>query len=183
MTNKIITPKTLAEWRRWLEKNHLKEDKVIFIKYKKHTGRPIISNADAMKEAICFGFIDTTAKRVDDARWSICYVKRGKNSRWSVNTLNYGKALLKEGKMSPFGIKMYNEGLRKKAFDGHIPKNPEMPEELKKELSKNKFIKKIFNTLSPSRKRMYYRQILYAKRPETRQKRIMEVIKICKDKM
>jgi uncharacterized protein YdeI (YjbR/CyaY-like superfamily) len=181
MADKSITPKNLADWRNWLEKNHLKEDKVIFIKYKRHTGKPIISNADAMKEAICFGFIDTTAKKVDDERWSITYVRRGKNSRWSVNTLKYGKELLKQGKMSEFGIKMYKEGLRKKAFDGHIPINPDMPEELKRELAKDETIKQIFDTIPPSRKKMYYRRILYAKRPETRQKRIMEIIKICKE--
>ncbi len=180
---KSITPKNLSEWRRWLEKNHLKEDKVILIKYKKHTGRPIISSADAMKEAICFGFIDTTARRVDDERWSVVYVKRNKNSRWSVNTLKYGKELLKAGKMSEFGIKMYKEGLRKKAFDGHIPVNPDMPEELKKELEKNNILIAYLNKFPPSVKRMHYRQILYAKRPDTRKKRIDEVIRMCKQKV
>ncbi len=182
MIAKSVTPKNLSEWRRWLEKNHLKEDKVILIKYKKHTGRPIISTADAMKEAICFGFIDTTVRRIDDERWSVVYVKRNKNSRWSVNTLKYGKELLKAGKMSEFGIKMYKEGLRKKAFDGHIPRNPEMPEELRNALSQNRLIE-IFKSVPPSMKRMYFRQILYAKRPETKKKRIDEVIRMCKQKI
>lgn len=179
MKIKSITPKNLAEWRRWLDKNHLKEDKAILIKYKKHTGRPIISSADAMKEAICFGFIDTIARRIDDERWSVCYVKRNKNSRWSVNTLKYGKELLKQGKMSEFGAKMYKEGMRKKAFDGHIPRNPDMPEKLKKELLQH-HLSNVFETIPLSMKKMFYRQILRAKRPETKKKRIDAIIMMCR---
>ncbi|HIH32570.1 TPA: hypothetical protein HA235_07735 [Candidatus Woesearchaeota archaeon] len=181
MTEKSFTPKNLSEWRKWLEKNHLKESKVIMIKYKKHTGRPIIHAADAMKEAICFGWIDTTAKRLDDERYSQVYVKRNQNSRWSVNTLKYGKELLKKGRMSEFGIRVYKEGLRKKAFDGHIPKNPDMPDILKKELEKSEILKEYLKNCSPSLRRMHYGQILYAKREETKIKRIMQAIEMCKE--
>jgi uncharacterized protein YdeI (YjbR/CyaY-like superfamily) len=181
MTKKIktFTPKTMTEWRNWLEKNHVKETKVILIKYKKHTGKPMINAAQAMREAICFGWIDTTAKRVDEDRYSQTYVKRGKNSRWSVNTLRYGKELLKEGKMSPFGIKMYKEGLKKKAFDGHVPANPDMPQGLKDALDKNPKAKAFFETLPPSIKKMHYRRILYPKLEETRLKRIQEIVLMC----
>lgn len=176
---KTFTPKDLADWRKWLEKNHLKEDRVLFIKYKKHTGKPIIYNMDAMKEAICFGWIDTTAKRVDEDRFSITYVKRNKNSKWSNNTLRYGAELIKEGKMSPFGIKMYKEGLAKKPHDYGIPANPDMPLNLKKELNKNPKAKMFFENLSPSIKKMHYRRILHAKLEETQLKRIHEIIDMC----
>jgi uncharacterized protein YdeI (YjbR/CyaY-like superfamily) len=176
---KTFTPKNLADWRNWLEKNHLKEDKIVFIKYKKHTGRPIIHNMDAMKEAICFGWIDTTVNRIDEDRYSICYVKRNQNSKWSVNTLKYGKELLKEGKMSPFGIKMYEEGLAKKPHDDGIPANPDMPLNLKKELKNNSKAKVFFDKLSPSIKKMHYRRILHAKLEETQLKRIREIIDMC----
>jgi uncharacterized protein YdeI (YjbR/CyaY-like superfamily) len=183
MTDKIktITPKTMAEWRNWLDKNHVKEDKVIMIKYKVHTGKPTINAAQAMREAICFGWIDTTARRVDEDRYSQTYVKRSQNSRWSVNTLKYGKELLKARKMSPFGIKMYKEGLKKKAFDGHVPANPDIPQELKDTLNRNSKAKEFFNTLPPSAKKMYYRRIIYPKRDETRLKRIREIIEMCED--
>ncbi len=181
MTDKIktVTPKTMADWRNWLDKNHIKENKVIMIKYKKHTGKPIINAAQAMREAICFGWIDTTAKRVDEDRYSQVYVKRNQNSRWSVNTLRYGKELLKEGKMSLFGIKMYKEGLKKKAFDGHVPANPDMPQELKDALDGNSKAKEFFNTLPPSAKKMFYRRIIYPKRDETRLKRVREIVQMC----
>lgn len=176
MTTKSITPKTLAEWRRWLEKNHLKEDKVYLIRYKKHTGKPVISNADTMKEAICFGWIDTTGKRINEDRWQVCYVKRNAKSKWSYNTLRYAKELIAEGKMSEFGLKMYKEGLAKKPHDHGIPANPDMPEELRKALAKNKKAKEAFEKLSPSTKKTYYRWLLRAKLPETKKKRIEQII-------
>ena len=73
--------KDLKDWRNWLNKNHLKKDKIILVKYKKHTGKPIIYNMDSMKEAICFGWIDTTTKRIDEDKYGITYVKRSKNSK------------------------------------------------------------------------------------------------------
>ena len=177
---KSVTPRSLAEWRIWLEKNHLKEKKVFLIKYKKHTGKKIISNADTMKEAICFGWIDTTAKRLDEDRFQICYVKRSGNSKWSYNTLRYAKDLMAEGKMSPFGLEMYKEGLAKKPHDHGIPKNPSMPEILKKRLDRSKKAKDTFNDFSPSMKRMYYRWILRAKHDDTKKKRMDRIFEMCK---
>lgn len=88
--------KNREDWRNWLKKNHLEETKVILIKYKKHTGKSSITNREAMEEAICFGWIDTTVKRIDDEKYSQTFVKRNKNSKWSINTLSYGKELLKK---------------------------------------------------------------------------------------
>jgi len=67
---KTFVAKDLKDWRNWLEKNHLKEDRIILVKYKKHTGKPIISNHDSMREAICFGWIDTTARRIDEDKYA-----------------------------------------------------------------------------------------------------------------
>jgi len=179
---KTVTPKSIADWRKWLEKNHLKESRVILIKYKKHTGKPFLPVHEVMREAICFGWIDTTAKGIDDEKYLINYVRRNQNSRWSDNTLRYGKELIKEGKMSLFGLKMYKEGLGKKTHDHGIPKNPDMPLALKKELDKNLDAKKSFDKISPSMKRMYYRFILRAKREETVSKRVSNIIKMCEKK-
>jgi uncharacterized protein YdeI (YjbR/CyaY-like superfamily) len=172
---KTFYAKDSVDWRKWLEKNHLKEDKVILIKYKKHTGKKIINNIDAMKQAICFGWIDTTINRIDGDRYSQKFVKRNKNSKWSMNTLSYGKELLKNGLMSPLGIKMYKEGLQKTAHDEGIPKNPRMPREMKILLEKYKILKK-FRELSPSARKMYFRIFLRIKTQETKIKFIKKII-------
>ncbi|MCA9487477.1 MAG: YdeI/OmpD-associated family protein [Nanoarchaeota archaeon] len=164
------------DFRKWLKKNHIKENHVLVIIHKKHTGKNKTSAAELMKEAICFGWIDTTGKRIDNDRWSILYRKRSKNSTWSYNTLGYAKDLLKKGLMSEEGIKWYKEGLKKKPHDYGIPKNPEMPEELKKALEKNKKAKEIFEKFSPSVKRTYFRGLIRAKMPETKEKRVKSII-------
>nr|MBA4405097.1 hypothetical protein [Nanoarchaeum sp.] len=174
--------KSREDWRNWLKKNHLEETKVILIKYKKHTGKSSITNKEAMEEAICFGWIDTTVKRIDDEKYSQTFVKRNKNSKWSINTLSYGKELLKKGLMSEYGIKMYKEGLLKKPHDVDLPINPEVPKELKEKLNKNKIVQEKFEKMAPSSRRMYLRSILRAKRSETREKRILELIKILSKK-
>jgi uncharacterized protein YdeI (YjbR/CyaY-like superfamily) len=172
--------KDLEDWRNWLKKNHLKKDKIILIKYKKHTGKPIIHNMDSMKEAICFGWIDTTAKRIDEDKYGITYVKRNKNSKWSINTLSYGKELLEKGLMSDFGIKMYKEGLAKKPHDEGIPKNPRVPKYLKQEIEKDVVVKENFKKIAPSYKRTLLRWLLRAKLEETRKKRIKIIVQSLK---
>jgi uncharacterized protein YdeI (YjbR/CyaY-like superfamily) len=58
-----------AEWRRWLRKNHAVEDEIWLVQYKKHTGKAGISYEDAVEEALCFGWIDSIVRRLDDARY------------------------------------------------------------------------------------------------------------------
>lgn len=173
--------KNRKEWRAWLGKNHLKENKIALIKYKKHTGKPSLSHKEAMDEAICFGWIDTTIKRLDEDRYIRRFSRRNKNSRWSDNTLGYAKRLIKEKKMSPYGLEMYKLGLKRDVHDYGIAKNPEMPLDLLKELEKDKKALDNFHKFAPSYKRTYFRWIEKAKLPETRAKRIKEVVKKAKD--
>lgn len=175
---------SVGEWRKWLSKNHRKEDRVLLIRYKKHTGKEMFNQSDAMNEAICFGWIDTTLKRIDDERYGVTFVKRNKNSRWSDNTFARAREMIKFGKMSDFGKEMFELGLTKKTHDHGIPKNPNINDvpELKMELNKksNNGIREKFEKLAPSYKRMYYRWILSAKRLETREKRVKQCIALVK---
>lgn len=175
---KQITCKSVKSWRNWLEKNHMKEERVMLVRFKKISGKPSFNQSQAMNEAICFGWIDTTINRIDDHRYGVKFVKRKKSSRWSDNTFARAKELIKQKKMSPFGLKMYKLGLKKPSHDHGIPKNPDMPEELKKELDrkKNSKAKKYFESRSPSYKKMIYRWLLSGKREETRMKRVRIII-------
>lgn len=169
---------TRKEWREWLKKNYDKEKKVYLIKYKKHTGKPSLNNKEAMEEAICFGWIDTTIKRLDECRYRQAFVKRNSKSRWSNNTLRYGKDMIKQKKMTPFGLRMYKEGLKKGPMDKNRSKNPGTPAILKKELEKkkNKKLKEAFENLSPSMRKYISYWIERAVRKETKEKRIKVLI-------
>ena len=99
------------DFRKWLAKNHDKESKVSIILHKKHTGKKSPTHRELMDEAICFGWIDTTINRLDEDRYIRNFSKRTKNSKWSYNTISYGKELIKQGRMAPAGLKFYKEGL------------------------------------------------------------------------
>jgi uncharacterized protein YdeI (YjbR/CyaY-like superfamily) len=135
-----------------------------------------------MEEAICFGWIDTTIKRWDYKRYLRYFVKRNKNSKWSKNTLSYGKELLEKGLMSPFGIKMYKEGLAKKPHDHGIPNNPRVPKCLKKELEKEPAAIENFKKIAPSYRRTLLRWLLKAKQEETKKKRMKIIVQSLKNK-
>lgn len=176
-------PKNINQWRNWLIKNHKKKDSIFLVRYKKHTGKPSWTHGDAMKEAICFGWIDTTMKRVDEDKSGIFFVKRKKNAGWSKNTLSYAKKLLEEGKMFPQGIEAYERALKKPTIDHNLPRNPDIPKDLMESLEKSKKAKENFNKFAPSYRRYYIWWIERAKRPETRNKRIKEVVKKSKNNL
>ena len=170
-----------AEWRKWLEKNNERRNRIYLIKYKKHTGKPSVSNMEAMHEAICFGWIDTTGRKLDEERYTQTFVKRTKNSRWSRNTLSYAKMLIKEGKMTPSGLKMYKEGLLKPTTDHNIPKDAPTPEGMRVALKKAGVLEE-FERFAPSYRHTYLVWWSRAKRPETKEKRINSIIARTKEK-
>src|SRR3989344_6176813 len=96
------------------------------------------------------------------------------NSKWSDNTLSYAARLLKEGRMSPEGVHFYKLGKTKPTHDHGIPKNPDMPLELKQALALRASAKKVVESYPPSTKRMLYRWILGGKQPATREKRVKQ---------
>lgn len=177
---KEVTIKTRTQWRKWLEKNHEKEKKVHMIIHKKHTGVPSISHREQIEEAICFGWIDTTVKRLDEDTFQRIFVKRTDKSKWSNNTLSYAENLIKRGLMTPAGLKRYKEGKSRPTHDHDIPKNPDPPEELMYALKKSKTLAS-FEKLTPSVKKMTLRWLLSAKLPETKKKRIQKIIESCKE--
>jgi uncharacterized protein YdeI (YjbR/CyaY-like superfamily) len=83
--------------------------------------------------------------------------------------------MIEEGKMSPEGLKYYNEGLQRETLDHGIPLNPEIPKDLKKALEKGKAWEN-FKAFAPSYRRTYLRWLIKAKLPETRKKRIDEIV-------
>jgi uncharacterized protein YdeI (YjbR/CyaY-like superfamily) len=170
-----ITVYTRDDFRKWLEKHDSKEKIVSVIVHKRHTGKPAPKHRELLEEAICFGWIDTTLHRLDDDTYVRKFVKRNKNSRWSDNTLRYARDLIKRGLMTEEGMKYYELGKAKPTHDHGIPKNPDMPDELKEALAKDIKAQENFEKFPPSTKRMFYRWLLSAKLPTTRAKRITQI--------
>src|SRR4030042_1653673 len=67
---RMITAKNKTEWREWLKQNHATEKEVWLIFYKKHTGKPCVFYEEAVEEALCFGWIDSIIKRIDEEKYA-----------------------------------------------------------------------------------------------------------------
>lgn len=173
---KQVTIRTRNQWRSWLEENHLSEERVFLISYKKHTGKKSINHRAQLEEALCFGWVDTTVKRIDEDKYGRHFVKRKVTANWSKNTLSYADSLLKEGQMSAFGKKMYEQGKKKKALDHDLPDTLEVPPDLKKAFTKNKKAKNGFENYTKAQQQSHLKWLFRAKREETRQKRIKMLV-------
>jgi uncharacterized protein YdeI (YjbR/CyaY-like superfamily) len=91
-------------FRAWLGKNHAGRSEVWVGFYKVHTGKQGLSYAQALDEALCFGWIDTTVRRIDDERHMQRFTPRKPNSYWSAINTAKAKALIRQGRMAPPGL-------------------------------------------------------------------------------
>ena len=101
---KTFYPKTRAQWRRWLEKNHARADEVWLVYYKKSSGKPRISYDDAVEEALCFGWIDGLQRGIDDERFAQRFTPRRKGSSWSEPNKQRLRRLIAAGQVTPAGL-------------------------------------------------------------------------------
>jgi uncharacterized protein YdeI (YjbR/CyaY-like superfamily) len=94
---------TRAAWRAWLKRHHASQKVVWLIYYKKGSGKPRVEYADAVEEALCFGWIDSTTKTLDAERYVQRFTPRKKGSNWSGPNLERIKRLVAAGQMTPAG--------------------------------------------------------------------------------
>jgi uncharacterized protein YdeI (YjbR/CyaY-like superfamily) len=176
---KTFYAKTQKEWRKWLEKNHQSEKSIWLIIYKKESGTPSVYYTDAVDEAICFGWIDSKPNKRDDESYYQFFAKRNIKSNWS--KVNKGKVarLLEEGKIAPSGLEAIELAKQNGTWTA-LDKVEEMeiPEDLQKAFNKNKTAFGYFDKFPRSSKRNILEWIMNAKRPETRQARIDETVKL-----
>jgi uncharacterized protein YdeI (YjbR/CyaY-like superfamily) len=175
---------TLAEWRNWLAKNYNKENGLWLIFYKKETGLCSIDYESAVEEALCFGWIDSIIKNLDQSRYARKFTPRKDNSRWSEINKNRVARLIKNGRMTNIGltkIKAAKEsGLWNKSDRPTI--SDKIPEAFNKALDNNSDAKTFFESLAPTYRKHYLGWITMAKREETREKRIKESIQLLNKK-
>ncbi len=173
----LFYPISKAAWRAWLQENHSTKQAVWLIYYKKKSNIPSLSWSEAVDEALCFGWIDSTAKPIDEDTYKQFFTKRKPKSVWSKVNKEKLKRLEAEGLMSEAGLACIE--IAKQNGSWTILDEVEeyiIPADLEAAFSNNEGSKEFYLSLSKSvRKAMLYRLVL-AKRPETRQQRIDEII-------
>ncbi len=178
---KTTHPKSRQQWRNWLEKNHLKSPGTWLIYYKKETGKPRVSYEDAVEEALCFGWIDSLPRKLDDERTMLKFTPRKPKSVWSRLNKTRVEKLLKEKKMTPAGLAAIQLAKQNGAWDSltasdRAAENKELPADLEKLFGKNKKAKETFQNFSESVRRQFLYWIDSAKRLETRETRIKQTV-------
>jgi uncharacterized protein YdeI (YjbR/CyaY-like superfamily) len=168
------------DWRAWLKENHDKEQEAWLIFYKKHTGKPVIPYDDAVEEALCFGWIDSIIKRMDDEKFSRKFTPRKPGSKWSELNKKRVKKMIQRGRMTEAGLALINAAKKSGKWEQDIshPKDFPIPPGVIKAISANKKAWENFNKLAPSYKKQYVGWITTAKKEETRQRRLKEALEI-----
>jgi uncharacterized protein YdeI (YjbR/CyaY-like superfamily) len=100
----LVHAETRAEWRRWLAANHTGAPGVWLVSWKKPTGKPAVGYDAAVEEALCFGWIDSTQRRIDDERSRLLFTPRRPRSNWSPSNVERVERLLAAGLMQPAGL-------------------------------------------------------------------------------
>ncbi len=169
--NKLLHVTNRQEWRAWLNKHYKSENEIWLVYYKKHTGLPRIPYNEAVEEALCFGWIDSTVKTIDEDRFVQRFSIRNPKSRYSQANKERLRALAKQGKIIKEVLATLGDLLEEKEL--------EIPPDILKAIQANKEAWKNLNGFSPSYLRIRIAFIEGArKRPEEFKKRLRYFIRM-----
>jgi len=165
------------KFRQWLQKNHDSANELLVGFHKKDSGKKSITYAEALDEALCFGWIDGVRKRLDETSYTIRFTPRKPKSIWSNVNVKHVERLKKEGRMAEPGLKVYAQRDPKRtgiyAFENR-PK--EFSPEYEKKFRANKAAWEFFQTIPPSLRNTYIFWIMGAKKEETQLHRLQLLI-------
>ena len=161
-----------SRWRSWLEKHHASSPGVWLVFYRDHTGVRSMPYEDSVCEALCFGWVDSLIKRLDEDRYARKFTPRRPTSKWSDSNRKRWAELKKAGLLGA-------AGLAAPPTDNSYPPRPRvatLPDYIAKALQSNKKAWAFFQELAPTHRRQFVVWIDTAKRAETKEKRIRESI-------
>ncbi len=166
-------------WRDWLKTHHQKEDSIWLITYKKHTGDRYVSYDAIVEEALCFGWIDSRPRKLDDNRTMLLLSPRRPKSVWSKLNKTRVEQLAEQGLIEPPGLKKIEQA----KADGSWTFLDDVealiiPQDLAAAFKQNSQAKRYFSAFSPSSKKGILQWIKMAKRETTRQQRISKTVEM-----
>jgi uncharacterized protein YdeI (YjbR/CyaY-like superfamily) len=181
---KKFRPKSRAAWREWLDEHHATSQGIWLVFAKKHTGLSTLSYEDAVQEAICFGWIDSLMKSIDDRFHMQMFTPRKPKSAWSATNKARLAKLIKAGVMTPAGLAAVAEAKKSGSWSAYAEVDKlTIPPELKRAFEANPDAKKNWPTYTPSAQRSFLHMVNNAKRPETREKNVRRLIDLVASKV
>ena len=163
------------EWREWLSDHHDSATEIWLVFHKRHTGATALSYDDAVEEALCFGWIDSLVRRLDDARYARKFTPRKADSKWSTANRRRYADLEARGLLAPAGLQRAPTNRNGDAPRVSVPGIPSYIQEM---LRANPRALEHFERLAPSCRRAYILWIDSAKREETKARRLREAVKL-----
>jgi uncharacterized protein YdeI (YjbR/CyaY-like superfamily) len=163
----------------WLEKHGAAKSEFVVGYYKRGSQRPSMTWAESVDAALCFGWIDGVRKRIDEHSYQIRFTPRKPTSIWSRINIERARVLQREGKMCEAGFKAYSHRREDKSriysYEQQKTATLERGDELR--FRKAKAAWKFFEAQPPSYRQLVIWRIVSAKRPETRERRLADLIK------
>lgn len=165
-------------WRAWLMANHSTAREIWLLFYKKHTKKPCLPYEEAVEEALCFGWIDGRLQRLDEERHIQRYSPRRPDSIWSDNNKERVRRMLEAGRMTEAGLALVEAGKTSGRWyeSTATPKRFRTPSDLVRALKDDQEAYGNFKKFSPSTRHHYIYWVKSSKKPETRMRRIRQVV-------
>jgi uncharacterized protein YdeI (YjbR/CyaY-like superfamily) len=171
-----------AEWRAWLKMNHATSKEVWLIHHRKSSGKPSLPYEQAVREALCFGWIDSLVQKIDDGRYARKFTPRRMESRWSALNRMRVVQLVKEGRMTKAGLAKLTFSLRDGGKQGEPERFRRMvlrpPRDMMEALKADGKAWVHFSAMAPSYRRLYVRWVTEAERKETKARRLKTAVRL-----
>lgn len=167
-----------AAFRAWLERHHRTASELLVGFHKRHTGTPSLTWPESVDEALCYGWIDGVRRRIDDATYTIRFSPRKPGSIWSAVNLKRARALVKEGRMRPAGLRVFQERDRKKSglYSFEQRRKIRLPPRFARLLRANPKAWAFFRSQAPWYRRTARFWVVAAKQEATRLSRLTQLI-------
>ena len=171
-----MTPKsfkTQAAWRAWLQAHHDSSKEILLRLFKVHAAHRGVTYKQALDEALCFGWIDGVARRLDDDSYCQRFTPRRPRSIWSRVNIGHVERLIKDGRMTPPGLAAYQKRDEKRTAVYSFENRPKvLPPAMEKKLRANREAWAYYKDQAPWYRRVTAFWILSAKKEETQQRRL-----------
>ena len=168
------------QWREWLLQNHESYPRVHLVFYKVTSQNPSMRWEEAVKEALCFGWIDSTVKRLDDERRRQLFTPRKESSTWSKVNKEYVHQLIEDGLMHASGLAVVNRAKQNGSWTSlDDVESLVIPTDLQRAFDQSPTAWHNYQAFSRGYRKSYLYWLNQAKRDATRESRIAEIIRLC----
>lgn len=172
-----------AEWRTWLEAHHQDVKEIWLVYHRGKDSSSFLQYEESVEEALCFGWVDSLIKHLDDEHYARKFTPRKTGSHWSETNRRRFAKMVNQGRMTDAGLAVFPYPIP--AFENKpVPprKFPPLSKELEMELKSHPEAWAFFNTLTPSQRNLYAGWIMTAKKEQTQKKRLMEAVSMLEQK-